>query len=73
MINSEKLKPPLKAITDDATQGGIAGHFSIAPVNATGEVDLSLLEAWAAARGTGQMHKFTQLLLDAVVKSNVNG
>jgi hypothetical protein len=72
-IDTEKLKPPLRVIPDDTTQGGIAGHFAIAPVNAMGEVDVRQLEAWADSRGTGQTHALTQILFDAVVEPNVKG
>jgi hypothetical protein len=72
-IDTERLKPPLKAIPDDTTQGGADGHFAIAPVNVMGDVDVEQLQAWAASRGTGRTHEFTQLLLDAVVEPNVKG
>src|SRR5438034_3977743 len=52
-IDTDKLKPPLKALPDDATQGGTPGHFAIAPADAMGEVDAKQLEAWAMSRGTG--------------------
>lgn len=70
-IDIEKLRPPLKAIPDDTTQGGVAGHFALAPVNAKGEVDTEQLQDWARSRGTGRTHEFTQALLDAVVEPNV--
>ncbi|HEX7447414.1 MAG TPA: hypothetical protein VF306_07705 [Pirellulales bacterium] len=72
-IDTEKLKRPLLAIPDDITQGGTAGHFSIAPVNEMGDVDREQLDAWAASRGSGKTHEFTQLLLDAVVQPNAKG
>lgn len=72
-IDTDKFKPPLKAIADDVTQGGTVGHFAIAPLNEKGKVDGKQLEAWAAWRGTGHIHEFTQLLFDAVVKPNVKG
>lgn len=72
-IDTEKLRSPLKAIPDDTAQGGSAGHFAIAPVNAMGDVDVEQLHAWAQSRGTGRTHKFTQALLDAVVEPNVKG
>jgi len=72
-IDIDKLKPPLKAIPDNTTQGGTPGHFAIAPVDEKGEVDVKQLEAWAMSRGAGQTHEFTQLLLDAVVEPNAKG
>lgn len=72
-IDIDKLKAPLKAIPDDTNQGGTSGHFAIAPVDHAGEVDVKQLQAWAMARGTGQTHEFTQILLDAVVEPNVKG
>ena len=72
-IDIDKLKAPLKAIHDDAKQGGTPGHFAIAPVDEMGEVAIKQLEAWAMSRGTGQTHEFTQVLLDAVVAPNAQG
>ena len=72
-IDIDKLKPPLKAIPDDTNQGGIPGHFAIAPVDEKGEVDFKQLETWAMSRGTDRTHEFTQILLDAVVEPNAKG
>jgi hypothetical protein len=72
-IDIDKLKPPLRAIPDDVKQGGTPGHIAIAPVDEKGEVDVKQLEAWAMARGTGQTHALTQILLDAVVEPNAKG
>jgi hypothetical protein len=69
-IDTEKLKPPLKAIPDDIGRGGTAGHFSIAPVGDDGEVDLMQLETSARTRGSPETHELTQILLDAVVRPN---
>ncbi len=70
-IDLTKLMHPLKAIPDDVTQGGTPGHIAISPVDATGNVDSKGLEEWASYRKTGQTHRFTQMLLDAVVETNV--
>jgi hypothetical protein len=72
-IDTDKLKPPLRAIPDDTKQGGTPGHVAITPVDENGEVDLKQLEAWALSRGTGQTHELTQILLDAVVEPNTKG
>ena len=72
-IEIDRLKPPLMALPDDTKQGGTPGHFAIAPVDNRGEVDVKQLEAWATVRGTGQVHEFTQLLLNAVVEPNAKG
>jgi hypothetical protein len=72
-IDTARLKPPLRAFPDDPTQGGTPGHFSIAPVDDQGEVDVKALEAWAMSRGTDQTHELTQRLLDAVVEPNARG
>jgi hypothetical protein len=72
-IDTDKLKPPLRAWPDDTGQGGTPGHVAIAPVDENGEVDVENLEAWASSRGTGPTHKFTQILLDAVVEPNAKG
>ena len=72
-IDIGNLKVPLMAIRDDPAQGGTDGHFAIVPVDEKGEVDVKQLEDWAASRGTGQTHRLTQIVLDAVVKPNVKG
>lgn len=72
-IDTDKLKRPLMAIPDDEARGGLPGHFAIAPVDETGEIDTRRLEEWAGSRGTGQTHEFTQIVLDAVVEPNVEG
>lgn len=66
-IDTDEFRGPLKAIPDDVAQGGTAGHFSIAPIDANGQVDLALLEAWARTRGSGKPHELTEILLEAVV------
>jgi hypothetical protein len=70
-IDTDKLKPPMRAIPDDPKRGGRVGHFAIAPVDDQGQVDAAQLQAWADARGSGETHEFTQILLDAVVKPNL--
>jgi hypothetical protein len=65
------LAPPLRAFFDDPAQGGTDGHVALAPANQAGEADVQALEEWASFRKTGQVHKFTQMLLDAVVQQNV--
>jgi len=72
-IDTDKLKPPLGACPDDASQGGTVGHVAIAPLDESGAVDVKSLEAWATSRGTSSIHDFTQILLDAVVEPNVKG
>lgn len=37
------------------------GHVSLAPA------DSSLIEAWAAMRGTGEISPFTQDIIDAII------
>ena len=69
-VDISKLKPPLAACPDDPSRGGTPGHFSIAPTDKEGEVDIRSLEAWARSRGTNSIHEFTQALLDAVVEPN---
>jgi len=72
-VDTDKLKLPLRAFPDDVDQGGTPGHFAVVPVDESGEIDLRGLEAWANLRGTGQIHEFTQILLDAVVEPNAKG
>ena len=70
-VETEKLKLPLKAIPDDVGRGGTPGHFSIAPVGENRQVDRAQLDDWSKARGSGATHKLTQIVLDAVVKPNI--
>ena len=72
-IDADKIKPPLRAFADDPKQGGEPGHFAIAPMDENGAVDVTKLENWAMSRGTGQIHEFTQALLDEVIEPNVKG
>jgi hypothetical protein len=71
-IDVSKLKPPLCAIADDPAKG-TPGHVAIVPVDEEGKVDQKLLDAWAAARDAETPHPLTQLLLEAVVKTDVRG
>jgi hypothetical protein len=73
MIDTERLKPPLKVFPDDPAKGGDPAHVSIAPVNEIGRVDQDKLKEWASCRGTGRRHSFTQMLKDAVIQVDVRG
>jgi hypothetical protein len=69
-IDIDQLCQPLMAIPDNPDEaGGIAGHFSIAPVKLDGRVDSELLREWASTRKTGRVHWLTVLLRDAIVKT----
>jgi hypothetical protein len=65
------LQPPLAAIADDPQAGGMEGHVAITPVDGTGQINQQQLDEWASFRGTGRMHAFTQIVLDAVVEVDV--
>jgi hypothetical protein len=68
----EHLLPPLHAFPDDPEkEGGIDGHFSIAPATSEGEVDRALLREWAATRNTGQVHWLTVVLRNSLVQPAV--
>ena len=69
-LDSDRLAFPLRAFPDKPDKGGTEGHFAIAPADREGEVGMKALEEWAAFRGTGHVHPFTQTLLDAVVRPN---
>jgi hypothetical protein len=71
VIGLDLLQPPLRPIPDDPSQGGVAGHFAIAPVDNAGLVNQSLLEEWAAARGNQPPHPLTVNLLKAVTNAIV--
>jgi hypothetical protein len=58
-IDVSKLKPPLRAAPDPEPPG----HVSITPD------DPALIEEWAATRGTGTVHPFTQNIIDAIIGS----
>lgn len=66
VIELTLLRPPLAAIPDDPATGGDVGHFSIAPVDASGRVDLQALNDWAATRDSGQVHVLTRIVRDAI-------
>jgi hypothetical protein len=72
-IDTDKLKPHLRAWPDDSAQGGTPGHVAIAPVNQDGDVDVVSLLAWASTRGMGTTHGLTQIVLNAVVEPNAKG
>jgi hypothetical protein len=55
-IDATKLQA-LRVIFDSNPEG----HVTVRPET------LAELRAWAAARGTGQIHPFTQELLDAII------
>jgi hypothetical protein len=61
------LDSGLAFFPDDPSQGGIEGHGVIAPIDATGKVDASLLRQWADCRETGERHRFTEAILNAIV------
>lgn len=70
VIDLDLLAPPLLGFADcSELDGGIEGHLSIAPAADDGTVDLALLEAWAASRGTGQAHPLTVIVKEALVES----
>jgi hypothetical protein len=56
---------------DDPATGGPEGHGVIAPVLASGEIDIRLLNEWASFRGCGVRHRLTQAILDAIVERDV--
>ena len=69
-IDLALLREPLAAFADDPAEGGTPGHVAIAPVNkATGEIDYEKLREWAAFREQeGEVHEFTQIVLDSIVE-----
>jgi hypothetical protein len=71
VIDLSRLRPPLVGFLDDASLKGTPGHVAIAPVDATGDVDQELLEEWARTRGTDSPHRLTEMILAAVVRTNV--
>ncbi len=69
VIDLDLLGNPLIAFADDPTlEGGEAGHLSIAPTKSDGFVDEDLLQEWAATRGSGNIHRLTVIVTDAVVR-----
>jgi hypothetical protein len=61
----------LRFVPDNLAAGGRGGHGVIAPVNEAGVVDEALLQEWAACRGTGTRHRFTQAILNAIVERDI--
>lgn len=72
-IALDQILPPLMAFPDDPNEGGTPGHVAISPVNEAGEIDIEKLKEWASSRNSDHIHPFTQILLDAVIESNVKG
>src|SRR5262249_52285991 len=69
VIDLRQLKVPLRAVPDDASLGGTEDHVSIVPVDAFGNIDHQSLQDWAASRGTGRIHPFTQIVRDAIIQA----
>lgn len=73
-LDLARLRLPLVYFPDDpSVEGGRRGHGVITPVNSQGQVDLVVLEEWASQR-TSQRdvpHQLTQLVLDAIIESDV--
>src|SRR5437899_8637346 len=68
VIDLGQLQSPLRGIPDDPHLGGIEAHVSIVPVDGSGTVDYPSLQDWAASRGTGNIHPFTQMMRGAIVR-----
>ena len=72
-LDVTKLKWPLAFVPDDPARGGRDGHGVITPVDADGQVDLIKLNEWASKRAgqRDEPHPLTQLVIDAIVESDV--
>jgi hypothetical protein len=68
MIDLGQIGTPVRGIPDDPCLGGRQGHVSIVPVDGSGNVDYPSLQDWAAARGTGSIHPFTQMVRNAIIQ-----
>jgi hypothetical protein len=68
MIELAQLKDPLRGVADDPRLGGVEAHVSIVPVDGSGNVDYLRLQDWAASRGTGIIHPFTEQVRGAIVQ-----
>ena len=47
------------------------GHVSIVPVDAAGNLDMMKLEEWAASLATGEAHPLSQMVIAAIVDTNI--
>ncbi len=73
-LDVSKLKLPLAYFPDNPeVEGGRSGHGVIVPVDDEGRVDLVALQEWASCRlSQGDTpHPLTQLIIDAIVESDV--
>jgi hypothetical protein len=73
-LDLSKLQPPLAYFPDDPmVEGGRIGHGVIAPVSENGGVDVAALAEWASCRQSqgDTPHLLTQLVIDAIVESDV--
>jgi hypothetical protein len=50
VLEADDLPPTLRAFPDDPSQGGVDGHYAIAPVDAMGSIDQARLSEWASRR-----------------------
>ena len=67
-LDLSRLAPRLAAFADDPQTAGVWGHVVISPVDASGRLDLALLQDWARSRDEiGVTHPLTQAVLDAIV------
>ena len=73
-LDLSRVRAPLKYFPDDPEEEGAEeGHGVIAPVDADGGVDQAALDEWASHRETqgDTPHRLTQLVIDAIVESDV--
>jgi hypothetical protein len=68
VIDLDLLESPLRGFEDCSfLEGGIDGHVSIAPAGPDDRVDYGLLHEWAQTRNTEHIHRFTDLVKQALV------
>jgi hypothetical protein len=70
VIDLDLLEDPLRGYEDQpGLEGAEEGQVSIAPASPDGSIDHELLAEWAGTRGSGQVHRLTELVKDALVET----
>ena len=65
-LDLDLLPPGLKAFPDDIGAGGTPGHWTISPVDGTGQPDPVALREWVEWTGTDP-HPFTAWVQQTIV------
>lgn len=68
VLETSDLPADLRLSADDPTEGGTAGHFTLAPVDGSGLVDKARLEEWASRRDGVDVDPLVEAVRSAIVQ-----